>query len=94
LAATTVRKSRQEPDFKMELADYAVNYASAQIWSLEARAASRDIEAMNLDRPIEEKRRYTLNLESRALRAQARQLKRQRAEVLVWPPLEDAAWIL
>lgn len=44
-----VRKSRREPGFKMRLADYAVNDLSAQIWSLEARAASRDIEAMNLD---------------------------------------------
>ena len=78
----------------MELADYAVNYASAQIWSLEARAASRDIEAMNLNEKTEEKRRYTLSLESRELRAQARRLKNQRADVIVWPPLEDAAWIL
>jgi len=77
----------------MELAVYAVNSPSAQIWSLEARAAARDIEAMNLDQKTEEKRRYTLSLESRDLRARARRLKNQRADVIVWPPLEDAAWI-
>jgi hypothetical protein len=89
-----VRKSRREPGFKMRLADYAVNDLSAQIWSLEARAASRDIEAMNLDEKREEKARYTLSVESRELRAQARKLKNRRTDVVERPQLEDAAWIL
>ncbi len=82
-----VRKSRREPAFKMWLADYAVKDLSAQIWSLEARAASRDIEAMNLDEKTAARERYTLSLESRELRTQARKLKDR-------PQLEDAAWIL
>jgi hypothetical protein len=78
----------------MGLTDYAGNDLSAQIWSLEARAASRDIEAMNLDAKFEAKERYTLSLESRELRAQARKLKNRRTDVVEWAQLEDAAWIL
>jgi hypothetical protein len=89
-----VRKSRREPAFKMWLADHAVNDFSAQIWSLEARAASRDIEAMNLDERTEENARYALSVESRELRAQARKLKNRRTDVVESPQSEDAAWIL
>jgi hypothetical protein len=63
----------------MGLPDYAENDLSARIWSLEARAALRDIEAMNLDESTGDKERYTLDLESRELRAQARKLRNQRA---------------
>ena len=83
-----VRKSRREPGSKMWLADYAVNDFSSQIWSQEARAASRDIEVMNLNEKREEKARYTLGMESRELRAQARRLKNLRADVVEWQQLE------
>jgi hypothetical protein len=89
-----VRKSRREPAFKMWLADYAGNDLSARIWSLEARAASRDIEAMSLDEKTEEKERYALSLESSELRTQAQRLKKRFTDVVERPQFEDAAWIL
>jgi hypothetical protein len=61
---------------------YAVNDLPTQIWSLEVRAASRDIEALNLNDSSEGKDKYMLSLESRALRGQARKLKCWRSELL------------
>jgi hypothetical protein len=61
---------------------YAVNDLSAQIWSLEVRAASRDIEASRLNDTTEGKEKYMLQLESRELRSQARILKSRRSEQL------------
>jgi hypothetical protein len=61
---------------------YAVNDLSAQIWSLEVRAASRDIEASQLNDSTEGKDKYMLSLESRELRGQARKLKSRRSELL------------
>jgi hypothetical protein len=61
---------------------YAVNDLSAQIWSLEVRAASRDIEALKLNDTTEGKDKYMLHLESRELRSQARKLKSRRSELL------------
>jgi len=89
-----VRKSRREPGYEMRLEDYAVNDPSAEIWSLEARAASRDVEAMTLDEKLEGKKSCTLSRESHELRAQARTLKNQRTDVVEWPQLDGTAWIL
>ena len=61
---------------------YAVNDLSAQIWSLEVRAASRDIEASKLNDSTEGKDKYMLSLESRELRGQARKFKSRRSELL------------
>lgn len=61
---------------------YAVNDLSAQIWSLEVRAASRDTEALKLNDSTEGKDKYMLSLESRELRGQARELKSRRSELL------------
>jgi hypothetical protein len=61
---------------------YEVNDLSAQIWSLEVRAASRDIEASKLTDGTEGKDKYMLSLESRELRGQARKLKSRRRELL------------
>jgi hypothetical protein len=61
---------------------HAVNDLSAQIWSLEVRAASRDLEASKLNDSTEEKDKYMLNLESRELRGQARMSRRRRSELL------------
>jgi hypothetical protein len=61
---------------------YAVNDLSAQMWSLEVRAASRDIEALKLNDTTEGKDKYMLRLESRELRSQARNLKSRRSELL------------
>jgi hypothetical protein len=58
------------------------NDLSAQIWSLEVRAASRDIEALKLNDTTEGKEKYMLQLESRELRRQARILKSRRSEQL------------
>jgi hypothetical protein len=63
---------------------YAVNDLSAQIWSLEVRAASRDIEALKLNDSTEGKDKYMLSLESRELRSQARRLKCRRIELLAY----------
>jgi hypothetical protein len=60
----------------------AVNDLSAQIWSLEARAASRDLEASKLNEGSEGKDKYMLSLESRELRGQARKFRRRRSELL------------
>jgi hypothetical protein len=60
---------------------HIVDDLSGQIWSLEARAASRDIEAMTLDEGTNGKDKYMLSLESRELRSQARQLKNQQSDV-------------
>jgi hypothetical protein len=59
-----------------------VNDLSAQIWSLEVRAASRNIEALKLNDTTEGKEKYMLRLESRELRRQARILKSRRSEQL------------
>jgi hypothetical protein len=55
-----------------------INDNSAQIRSLEVRAASRDNEAIASADEIE---KYMLSLESRELRKQARVLKNQRTEL-------------
>jgi hypothetical protein len=60
----------------------AVNDLSAQIWSLEVRAASRDLEASRLNDGTEGKDKYMLSLESRELRDQARMSRRRRSELL------------
>jgi hypothetical protein len=67
---------------------HVVDDLSGQIWSLEARAASRDIEAMTLDEGTKGKDKYMLSLESRELRSQARQLKNQQSDVFAH---EDAS---
>jgi hypothetical protein len=59
-----------------------VNDLSAQIWSLEVRAASRDLEASKLNDNSEGKDKYMLSLESRELRGQARMIRRRRSELL------------
>lgn len=69
---------------------YLVDDLSGQIWSLEARAASRDIEAMTLDEGTKGKDKYMLSLESRELRSQARQLKNQQSDVVA---CEDASCV-
>jgi hypothetical protein len=56
---------------------HEINDLTAQICSLELRAASRDIEAIDGTDGIEN---YMLSLESRELRKQARDLKNRRAE--------------
>jgi hypothetical protein len=50
---------------------------SAQIWSLEVRAASRDNEAIDTTEGAE---KYMLSLESRELRRQAQSLRIRRTE--------------
>jgi hypothetical protein len=60
----------------------AVNDFSAQIHSLELRAASRDSEALALDDSTVAKDKYMLGLESRELRRQARNLKIRRTELM------------
>jgi hypothetical protein len=65
---------------------YAVNDLSAQIWSLEVRAASRDIEASKLNDSTEGKYKYMLSLESRELHGQAPELKSRRSELLAYEP--------
>jgi hypothetical protein len=53
---------------------------SAQIRSVELRAASRDSEALTMNDGAEGKDKYMLTLESRELRGQARRLRTQRAD--------------
>jgi hypothetical protein len=60
---------------------YSVDDLSAQIWSLEVRAASRDLEASKLNDSTEGKHKYRLRLESRELRGQAQQLKSRCSEL-------------
>jgi hypothetical protein len=60
---------------------YAVNDITAQIRSVELRAASRDSEALKLNETTEGKDKYMLNLESRELRGQAKLLKTQRTNL-------------
>jgi hypothetical protein len=62
---------------------YAIENASAQIRSLEARAASRDSEAIDSADGIE---KYMLSLESRELRKQAQALKSRRTELAAGEP--------
>jgi hypothetical protein len=57
----------------------AIEHITAQIRSLEVRATSRDNEALASADGIEQ---YMLSLESRELRKQARDLKRQRTEII------------
>ena len=52
----------------------------AEIRSLERRANSRDSEALTLDEGSDGQRIYSLRLESRELRNQARRLKKHRTE--------------
>jgi hypothetical protein len=52
----------------------------SQIRSLERRAKSRDSEALTSNESDQGQRNYLLLLESRELRAQAQQLKKQRAD--------------
>jgi hypothetical protein len=52
----------------------------SQIRSLERRAKSRDSEALTSNESDQGQRNYLLLLESRELRAQAQQLKQQRAD--------------
>jgi hypothetical protein len=61
---------------------FAVNDLSAQIWSLEARAAARDVEALSLNDATQGKDKYMLSLESRELRGQARKLKIRRSDLM------------
>jgi hypothetical protein len=60
----------------------AVNDLSTQIWSLEVRAASRDLEASKLNDSSEGKDKYMLSLESRELRGQARMFRCRRSQLL------------
>jgi hypothetical protein len=53
-----------------------------EIRSLILRAASRDREALELDESTEGRLKYLLSVESRELRIQARQLQKQRADLL------------
>jgi len=57
----------------------AIEDLTAQVRSLEARAHSRDNQALASADGIEQ---YMLSLESRELRKQARHLKRRRAEII------------
>ena len=57
---------------------HEMNDITAQIWSLEVRAASRDIEAIDC---TDGAKKYMLSLESRELRKQARSLRSQRTEL-------------
>jgi hypothetical protein len=59
----------------------AVSDITAQIRSVELRAASRDSEALKLNEATEGKDKYMLSLESRELRGQARKLKVQRTNL-------------
>ena len=54
----------------------------AEIRSLERRANSRDREALTLNESGEGDRIYSLSLESRELRNQARALKKERADLM------------
>jgi hypothetical protein len=56
---------------------HEINDLTAQIWSLEVRAASRDNEVIDSTDGIQN---YMLSLESRELRKQARDLKNRRTE--------------
>ena len=53
-----------------------------EIRSLILRAASRDREARELDESTEGRLKYLLSVESRELRSQARQLQKQRGDIL------------
>ena len=55
----------------------------AEIRSLERRANSRDREALTLNESGEGDRIYSLSLESRELRNQAKTLKKQRAGLML-----------
>ena len=66
----------------------AIEDVTAQIRSLEVRATSRDNEALVSTDGIEQ---YMLSLESRELRNQARNLKRQRAEIIARELEEERA---
>ena len=60
----------------------AVNELTAEIRSVELRAASRDREALTLNDSTEGQDKYMLNLESRELRKQGRKLTSQRTETM------------
>jgi hypothetical protein len=62
----------------------------SEIRSLELRAKSRDTEALKLNESTEGQSKYMLQLESRELRGQARQLKAQRIELLTEKFRRDA----
>ena len=59
---------------------HPMNELWSQMRSLERRANSRDSEALTLDESGEGQRIYMLRLESRELRNQAQNLKKQRAD--------------
>jgi hypothetical protein len=69
---------------------YPVNDLTAQIGSLELRAASRDSQALTLDESIEGKNKYMLGLESRELRRQAARLKSQRTDLTAGEPSDPS----
>jgi hypothetical protein len=71
-----------------EEGSYVVDALSGQIWSLEVRAASRDVEAMAMDETTKGQDKYMLSLESRELRSQARKLKIEQIRVVAY---EDAS---
>jgi hypothetical protein len=60
---------------------HAAGDITAQIRSIELRAASRDSEALKMNDSAEGKDKYMLTLESRELRMQARRLKVQRSDL-------------
>jgi hypothetical protein len=60
----------------------AVDELSAEIRSIELRAASRDRKALTLNDSTDGQDKYMLSLESRELRKQGRRLTRQRTEVM------------
>jgi hypothetical protein len=68
---------------------YGGNDLTAQIGSLELRAASRDNAALKLNEASDGKDKYMLHLESRELRGQAKRLKVQRDDFLCGDPFAE-----
>ena len=64
------------------IGSFAVNELTAEIRSVELRAASRDREALTLNDSTEGQDKYMLSLESRELRKQGRKLTSQRTDTL------------
>ena len=60
----------------------AVDALTAQIRSVELRAAARDKAALNMNDTTDGREKYMLALESRELRKQALKLARERAEAI------------
>jgi hypothetical protein len=61
---------------------HEITQLSAEIKSLELRAAARDLQAHSMDAGADEAAIYMLSLESRHLRRQAQKLTIQRSEIL------------